>query len=293
MELWFWAAVGGAVLSGIANFIIKIASHRNYEPSQFSFYGGAISVIILLPLVLWATDTLTRISWWAYVAALAAGCLGGFNNILKVKALQFIDTTIYYPLFKLVSPILAIVLGIILFDELFTRSEWIGLALGIVVPLLLIHHTERGRQKNLTMGLVIVLITGFIAAIASALGKYAATYAINVLSALMIMSVGILVGSLIANYYKGGKSEVIKLFNWHLDKTYTVLAMARGLLMTVAAGLILFAYYLGGELAIVHTINSLYILIPIVLSIIFYNEHWNIQKVLAIVLSIAALAFFH
>ena len=50
-----------------------------------------------------------------------------------------------------------------------------------------------------------------------------------------------------------------------------------------------YAYSLGGSLGIVYTINSLYILIPITLSIMFYNEHWNLRKVTAIALSIAAL----
>jgi drug/metabolite transporter (DMT)-like permease len=219
-----------------------------------------------------------------------AGCLGGFNNILKVKALQFIDTTIYYPLFKLVSPILAIIFGIVFFQELFTATEWAGLLLGIFVPLLLINTGERGRQKNLVAGLMMVLVTAMIAASASVFGKYAAAYALNVISALLVMSVGILLGSIIANYYKNGVGEVKKLFSWHIDKAYTSLAVTRGVIMTVAAGLILVAYSLGGELAIVHTINSLYILIPIVLSIIFYNEHWNLQKAIAIILSVASLA---
>lgn len=57
----------------------------------------------------------------------------------------------------------------------------------------------------------------------------------------------------------------------------------------MSLGLILFAYTIGGGLAVVHTILSLYIIITIVLSIIFYNEHWNLQKIAAVTLSIAAL----
>ncbi len=45
----------------------------------------------------------------------------------------------------------------------------------------------------------------------------------------------------------------------------------------------------GGPLGIVYTITSIYILIPIILSIIIYKEHWNTQKVVAIVVSILAL----
>ena len=53
----------------------------------------------------------------------------------------------------------------------------------------------------------------------------------------------------------------------------------------------LFAFSVGGTLAVVQTIHSMYILIPIVLAIIFYNEYWNLQKAAAIVLSVVSLAF--
>jgi len=51
----------------------------------------------------------------------------------------------------------------------------------------------------------------------------------------------------------------------------------------------LYAFAFNGPLAVVYTIHSLYILIPIILSIIFFNEHWNTRKVIAIVASVAAI----
>jgi uncharacterized membrane protein len=65
-------------------------------------------------------------------------------------------------------------------------------------------------------------------------------------------------------------------------------------LRTVFAGggffLTLLAFIYGGPLGIVYTINSLYILLPIILAIIFYGEHWNVRKAVAIILSVLALA---
>jgi len=55
--------------------------------------------------------------------------------------------------------------------------------------------------------------------------------------------------------------------------------------------LILFAYGSGGTLGLVQTIHSLYIIIPIILAIIFYNEHWNMPKAVAVLMSIVALGF--
>ena len=49
--------------------------------------------------------------------------------------------------------------------------------------------------------------------------------------------------------------------------------------------------FVDGSLGVVYAIQSLYILIPIILSIVIYKEHWNVRKIFAIILSLAALAF--
>ncbi len=49
----------------------------------------------------------------------------------------------------------------------------------------------------------------------------------------------------------------------------------------------------GGDLSLVYSINAHYILIPIILSIWYYKEHWNTQKVIAIALSLVALVLLH
>jgi drug/metabolite transporter (DMT)-like permease len=44
-----------------------------------------------------------------------------------------------------------------------------------------------------------------------------------------------------------------------------------------------------GPVSTTYAINSTYILIPIILSIWYYGEHWNARKVIAIALSIGAV----
>jgi uncharacterized membrane protein len=49
---------------------------------------------------------------------------------------------------------------------------------------------------------------------------------------------------------------------------------------------------LTGNLAVVFTINSFSILIPIILSIIFYKDHFNKKKAFVIALSIVSIILF-
>jgi uncharacterized membrane protein len=53
-----------------------------------------------------------------------------------------------------------------------------------------------------------------------------------------------------------------------------------------------FTHAMGGNLSIVITINSFSILIPIILSVIFYKEEMTIKKWLVIWLSILSVVLF-
>jgi len=68
-------------------------------------------------------------------------------------------------------------------------------------------------------------------------------------------------------------------------------AIFRSVLICASLLCVLYAYGHGGDLGIVQTIHSLYIVIPILLSVLIYQEHINWNKALAVILSIVALIF--
>jgi len=289
MELWFVASVVGAALSGISNFTFKQAAVRGYNSELFSMYAGATSVVLVSLFLLAFPQLITNIPWWAVLVFLV-GMLSAVSGILKVYALRYIDATIYFPLFKLLAPLLAIIAGVTLLGERFTTWEWFGMAVGLLVPLMLITKAEDNRQNNLVLGLVLVVVTGAISALAATVAKFAIDASMAATVALWYTVLGILVGSILSIAYKTGVPKMIDLAksesSWGLVRS----AMTRSIFIATSVGLMFYAFSAGGTLAVVQTIHSMYILIPIVLAIIFYNEHWNVQKVLAIVLSVASLA---
>lgn len=289
METWFWAAVIATGLMGIGNFTFKLAAKRGYDGATFSLYGA----ITTLPPIFALAFIVTTMSGWAWIALLAgavSGFMGATNNVSKVIALRYIDTTIYFPLFKLLSPLLAIIFGWVFFVERFSSYEWIGLALGLLVPLLLINPKEKGRQTDLVRGLLLVVFTAVLAAAGAALIKYATEVWPDIWWITAAQITGLLIGSITAILIQNRELVLQVLNPRNVDNTLIFWAFLRSLVMAAGVLLVNYAYVSGGSLAIVHTITSMYILIPIVLAIIFYNEHWNLQKVVAIVLSVASLA---
>lgn len=290
MELWFWAALGGMFLSGFSNFIFKLVARNNFNSEIFSLYGGISSVVFLVPITLIFGSFYLETNLSA-VTMLLASIVAAFIGVWKVYALRYIDTTIYFPLFKLLGPFLAIVIGVFFFAETFSTTEWVGLALGLLVPLMLITRSEHLRQNNLMLGLFLTAITATLSAAVAAVHKWAIDLSPNELALLFYGSVGIIVGSLLALFIKKGIVTGIRyIYEVEDFGQLAFWAVARSIVVSASVWCILFAYSSGGPLGIVITIHSMYILIPIVLAIIFYNEHWNLQKAAAIVLSVASLA---
>lgn len=288
MELWFWASVGSALFAGISNVYFKIAAARGYSAEVFSLLGSVLTVTLVVLINIVFPEQFFGFGWVSMLL-FVGGFIAATTGIMKVYALRYIDTTIYFPLFKLLAPLLAIVMGVTLFDESFTLEEWLGLAIGLVIPLLLITKAENHRQNNLLAGLLLILVTGVFSAGVAAINKFGIDLGISVFVTFLYMALGLLVGNIISVGVKNGFGSLFYSIISETSNGLVIAAGMRALLISISVALTLFAYAEGGPLAITQTIHSMYILIPIVLSIIFYNEHWNTQKVIAIVLSIAAL----
>ena len=289
MEVWFLAALMGMIFAGFSNFAFKIAASRKYDSETFNLWGGLISIIFagVCLVVVKPADVSTPFIIWLTVGS---GMIATCGGIMKVYALRYIDTTIFYPLFKLFSPLLAIVAGMVFFSERFSLFEWLGMILGLLVPILLINKIEHNRQTNLVLGLVFVGAISFTSAVAAAISKYSIDSGMSEWNSLWYASVGIFFGSLILLL---GKLR-IRTFGHivqHSQSGLVFFAFARSFLICISLLFVLFAYGHGGSLGVVQTIHSMYIIIPIFLSIAMYKEHVDVRKVLAVALSVAALAF--
>lgn len=287
MELWFIFAVSSAVIGGFGAFGNKIAAQRKYSSELVTICSSMIALLLFAPFALLFEPTFA-ISFSLVGISFVAGLFSSSSNVMKIQVLHHIDSAIFLPIFKVVSPLIVIFSGVLIFSESFTKLELLGLAVSLTVPLLLITKAEHARQNNLPIGIVLILITGVTSAIAASLQKFATDLASVPLWILLFTSLGVLMGSSI-QYYVKNRSGLKTSIQSHFSYKLLQVALLRTVFATGGFYLTLLAFVHGGPLGIVYTINSLYILAPIVLAVIFYNEHWNLQKVTAIALSILAL----
>ena len=287
MELWFIYALASALLAGMHTFSHKVAVEKGYSSTEINTYNTAVSAVLAFSVFFF--EPVSSVSIMFVIAlSLVAGITHAIGSIVRMDALKYIDTALFFPLYKMIGPIFTTIIGVIFFSELLNKSEWVGVILGILLPLLLISKMEKKRQKNLVLGLILVMVSAALTAAAASVAKYNTVSAGSVFLFIAIAHSFATVTSIVIGKFSKKKSEV-KQRAKHDIPFYTV-AIGGGLMQFFGFAAMMLAFS-GGSLAIVYTINSFYILIPIVLSVILYKEHMNIRKALAIVLSIVALAF--
>jgi drug/metabolite transporter (DMT)-like permease len=288
-EVWFLYAVAATVFAGINVFTAKIAAARNYNTKLFSACSSALAGVLGIVVGFWV-EGLSELSWAMFLIALVIGGIYILGSILRMDGLRYIDAMIMLPLHKVVSPLLAIFAGFLFFSEIPGQFEWIGLGLGVLVPVMLINRGERARQSHLMKGLLFMFLSAVCGAGTAAISKFGSqefnsvillTGLINGLGAILSFSWFYL------QQRKDLRAEIQKI--WH--KEYILLTMITGSTLFAGYTAMLLAFEAGGLLGIVYTIHSFYIVIPIVLAIYFYNEHWNLKKVGAIALTLLALLF--
>ncbi len=288
METWFVLAVLSAVVSGFGAFANKIVAHRKYNTQLVLIVYSIISLLVFVPLAIYL-ESLSTLSWSMFGIALVSGFITSYSAQMKIQVLHHIDSTIFLPLFKVVSPLIVIIFGITFFGETFSILEWFGLILGLCVPLLLLSREENARQNNLKAGLVLIAICALLASISASLQKYATDIQPVPFWIISIVAVGILMSSSI-QYSIKHRGLIINSLKNQCTKGLLQISLLRSVFAGGGFLLTLLAYTYEGPLGIVYTINSLYIIPSIFLAIIFYNEHWNLRKALAIILSILTLA---
>ncbi|MDA9129364.1 EamA family transporter [Candidatus Gracilibacteria bacterium] len=197
--------------------------------------------------------------------------------------MENIDNVIFYPLYKTFGPILVTLISIFYFSEILTFKEGLGIILGICIPLLLISTTENKLQKNLKLGLIFMGMTAIIGAIPPVFVKLSNNAGFDTVVYIFFSFLFGILFSFIG--YNIEKKSVAK-------NTQGIAKF--GIIIGILHFMTFYAYVRAfeGNIAIAFTINSFAILIPIILSIIFYGEHFNLKKGIVIALSIVSILLF-
>lgn len=285
MPSYIFYALLGAFLSGFYSFVIKFIAHKKYDVKLITIYSYWWGFVFALCYVLYQWITL-EFSQIVLILAFINTLFYYFSILSRVESMKNIDSVIYFPIFKTLTPVMVALFSFFYLQESLNMQEFIWIVLWLCVPLWLLHKTENKRQKNLKRGVIFLLITSLLTLLSSIAAKQLHIVEWDVLT-FLIISMFFWTGISLLTYKSQKKTQLKKEY---YNKNFLLLWVIIGLLHVTS--FYAFAQSLQWNLAIAFTINSFSILIPIVLSIFFFKEHFNLQKWFVIWLSILSMIFF-
>lgn len=290
--MWFAFALASTLFGGLQSFFQKIAAEKKYDTYLISAISSLISALggfIALAFIPGGFSAPVAF----YGLALISGILFIAISVTRLESLQYIDAAIFFPIYKVIGPALVALIGIFLFREQLALWEIIGIVLSCFVPLLLITKHEHHRQKNLKLGVFFLLGSTVFSAIVWGVNGIVVKMDAGLVLPLSIVANGcaFLVGIILfAHRHRKDGVRAAALSRMH--GSFWLLALAIGAMQMLSFIFLLLAISMD-NLSLAYSVNAHYILIPVLLSVWLYKEHWNKQKALALLLSMLALALLH
>lgn len=293
MADWFLFALISAVFAGLQSFCNKVSAEKKYDTYYVSAVSSLVSFLVAAALFLVSAASLSGIPHIVYWLAFASGILYIARTVTQLEALQFIHAAIFFPLYKVVGPALVTVIAIAFLGSVLTLPELVGIILSCIVPLLLITRAEHRRQKNLPLGIMLMLASTGLAALVTVVNALGVRADESALIPFMAIAYAFSAGIGTGLYLRRHKlSALRRAIREDASRPATLLGLATGLFQFSSFFFMLLAFA-GSDVSIVYSINAHYIVIPVLLSVWLYKEHWNKQKAVALVLSILALILLH
>ncbi|MFZ2886300.1 MAG: DMT family transporter [Minisyncoccia bacterium] len=281
--IFLWTLLS-TLLAGCQMFAQRVsaAEGRNSALNGVIMYGfSGLAALILLVVFYEIPDEL----FWITVFGLAAGITHGIGNFIRIESLKYIDSVIFFPINKVLGPLIVIAGGLWWFGETLSLREIIGITLSLCVPLVLISSAEHHRQTNLHRGLIFLVISTVLTSIGALFTKEGVAYDETLLA---IMVLGQFSGAATSlaiffreKHVRAGKNFGITLSDLKLGLITSFFSFTGFYTFLKAASV--------GHIGLVYTIHAHYILVPIVLSIWWYREHIDKRKIAAVALSFLAI----
>lgn len=143
MEIWFIAAVIAAIANGIYSFIGKVSAEKKFDTDILLMHSYFWALICAISLYIYRDpDTAVLVVPILFILSFISELAYYFGSKIRIKSLEYIDTSIYFPMYKTLGPVLVVFVGLFLFNEPLSFYEWLGVFLGIVTSLLLLNREE-------------------------------------------------------------------------------------------------------------------------------------------------------
>ena len=290
MELWIVYAFASTLFTGLQSFALKVIVVRGYSTNIINSYALVVAAALGLITVSLFFGFEGNYALGIALAA-ATGIVYMWSTIARTRSLRYLGTAVVFPVYKSLTVLIATIAGIALFGETLSTSQTLGIALVFILPLFALSVREFRGSKKIQTGIRYLLFASAMGAFSAIINKFGAPL---FHTALMFGVFNYLFGTV-----TGFSQQIYEHWHpenkdhWFLDRRFAFVETAGfvfvlGVLIFLAFSTLMLALQ-NGPLSIVYTVNSLYFVIPVILSALFLGEKNKRTDVAMTILSLVAV----
>lgn len=287
IESWLLYALWAAFFGGMYSFTLKVIAERWYNPAKVNLINYSIGSVSTWAYLVYSLDHInldTSFVLWTIFFAWVNAIFHTLSVFTRVDWLRNIDTVIFFPTLKTLGAILTVWVSYFYYHESLNVMQSLGIIIGLLVPVLLITKQEHEIQRNLCYWIWCIVLTVMLSTISMIWIKEFVSRGLWLEVFMFASYVFWIIATFAAWFFQKEKQQVYK--SKGIVK-FSIITFIYNIAMFIC-----FINAMKGNLAIVYTINSFSLIIPIILSIIFYKDHFNYKKIFGIVLSIISVLLF-
>ncbi len=289
MELWVIYSLISCVAVWLFGFFQKIESEsKSVNTNGFIIYAHVS--MILLPLVMFLT-------WFSQITVnlelIFYAIVMNFMYIIilktRLKSLKFLSSSTYFINYRIFSSILLLLFGQILFWEIISLREYLGIFLWFVIFYFLLEKkTKKESNQDLKKWYLFLSAGVGLLSVIWLAQKQFTLWDFDIVSYIFYSWFA----GIFSTYMMRKKGETLKGILKISRKKDILFLTLTSIIFPIWMYCNLQALMAGGDVAVVYKIISYSLFIPIILSVIFYKEKITLNKIFAFILTIASIWLF-
>ena len=286
IESWLIYALLACLSMGIFSFTTKVSAEREYDKDLNLTYVYFFSLILSsICLILFGE---IKYSYLVLLLVLVAGYLAPLNLRLRFTTLKFISSSMFVINYRIFSSILLLLSGMFLFSESITNYQIVGVLLGFFIFYLLLEKKDKKEKKiDFKKGVKYLFYNILIVSGIHVTRKYISVSSTDLYFYIFLTA---LVG-FVASFLNNPKHVINLHKTSKVPKKIVLFSLFQSFFFV--SNLIFFTTaFITGNLGVVYKLISYSIFIPIILSIIYYNEKITFKKSIAFVLTVVSVWLF-
>lgn len=278
MELsWFFFSLSATLLLGIGMALYKTPSFKSQSRYVTAFW------VMVMPFVLsliFFNKFLVLSSWGMVLIAIAWGGSFSILMVLQMYALKHINTNVLFPITSTSSLVVTIILGFLLFKEIISILQFLGIAIVIFLMYFYLHRKGKLQYSKhvLIAGIGIISFSVFNKIIQKIVANNFDIQAYQIFQYFFAVVFSFLI---IIYFHK-------KDFRKYFSKTSFFAGSLIGI-FSFFGGYSLLLALTKGPFTLIMAIHSLYIFVTAITGAILFKEKLTKKIILLLILSVGAL----